>query len=268
MKFGNFNGVKCAIRDDIWEAVEGKATGKQVMSDDKLSNYPSEIGDCKRKIYYRWTGAKKDGRRDFAGQRVMMIGTLLHPFFGQMWSRAGFFLNEECHASNSKINASFRPDFIGIIRTPKMAKLFDMEVGELFVIDFKTTSNRSYEYYDRGTKTPGIPKESDELQLQFYVGEVQKYLKDDKLCRYGFLQYFSRDWSQKFWNGRWKQNSQFKHDVALFQIPADPLKYQMGVNYFKEVQKLVDAKKVPKKEGAGKDNYPCSYCDYCSLCWK
>jgi|GEM_PF-4433554 len=264
LQFQEANGVRFLLRDDIWEFVEKRAYGKQVMQDDKLSNYPSELFSCKRKVFYRWIGIKTD-ERNFPGERIMDMGTLLHPYFGRIWSRAGFFLNEECHAATRNGNISFRPDYVGLIRTSRMAKLFHMKIGQIFVIDFKTISNRSYEYSKDGVT--GIPKLDDEMQLQFYIGEIQKYVGKD-MCPFGFLQYFSRDWAREFWNGKWYQKSLWNNDVALFQIPADSKKYKMGIKYFEEIQKAVEKKKIPKREGQNPEKYPCAYCEFSNYCWR
>jgi hypothetical protein len=251
------NGVRCALRDDIWQAIQKKAYGEQVTKNDKMYNYPSELFDCRRKVYYSWIGAPRNGM-SYEVQRIMDIGTLLHPYLGRLWSRAGFFYNEECHCSNKEHMVSFRPDFIGKIRNKMMAQLFWAKKGQLFVIDFKTTSNRAYEFVDRHTvpPTPGMPKWEDEMQLQFYMGEINEYLGKNA-CPFGFLQYMSRDWARKFWNGKWKENSHYSSDNALFQIPASKIKYEKGIKYFSEIDVCVKKHNI----------YPCTGCDFSNHCW-
>ncbi len=262
--FGSRNGVKCALRDDIWEYVQKRAYGHQIAKNEKLNNWPSELFDCKRKVYYSWIGAPRNGI-SYEGQRIMDMGTLLHPYFGRIWTRAGFFYNEECHCSNKAFNVSFRPDFIGKVGSKILAQLFWMKKGQLFVIDFKTIGNRAYEYKDRKTGTPGLPKPEDEMQLQFYMGEIREYLGKEK-CPCGFLQYFSRDWAKSIWNGRWKEASQYMSDNALFQIPASDEKYRLGIEYFSDIDRCVKKRKLPEREGQ-KGRYPCGYCDFSEHCW-
>jgi len=264
--YTNINGVRCVLRDDIWQAIQKRGYGEPVARNEKLSNYPSELFDCKRKVYYSWLNAPRNGI-PYEVLRTMDMGTLLHPYFGRLWTRAGFFHNEECHCSNKKLNASFRPDFIGNIRNSSMAQLFGMKKGQLFVIDFKTTSNRAYEFVDRKTGTPGLPRPDDEMQLQFYMGEVREFLGEDA-CPCGFLQYFSRDWARLFWNGKWKQSSQYNSDCALFQIPASKKKYQGCIEYFSDIDKYLKKNKLPAREGEEKAKYPCSGCDFSDHCWR
>jgi hypothetical protein len=263
-EYNKINGVKCVLRDDIWKIVQKRAYGEQIAKNEKLSNWPSELFDCKRKVYYSWLNAPRNGM-PLEVVRIMDMGTLLHPYFGKLWSRAGFFSNEECHCSNKILNASFRPDFVGKIRNRAMAKLFNMRIGQLFVIDFKTISNRAYEFKDK-TGQPGLPKLEDEGQLQFYMGEIRQFLGEDA-CPCGFLQYFSRDWARTFWNGRWKQPSQYLSDCAVFQIPASKKRYEECVGFFSEVEGFIKKGKVPAREGEEQGKYPCSGCDFSKHCW-
>lgn len=268
-EYTTINGVRSALRDDIWLEVQKKAYGPQVAKNEKMQNWPSELFDCRRKVYYNWIGAPRNGAIPYENLRAMDYGSALHPYFGKLWTRAGFYLNEECHCSNKSLNVSFRPDFVGKIRNKQMAELFWMKKGQLFVIDFKTISNRQYEFVDRKTvpPTPGLPKWEDEMQLQFYMGEIREFLGKD-VCPCGFLQYFSKDWSREFWNGKWKQKSNYESDSALFQFPASDKKYQIGKKYFSEIDTCVKKHKAPDRAGTDMAKYPCGWCDFSRHCWR
>jgi hypothetical protein len=227
----------------------------------KKSHYPSEINQCMRNLFYKWT-AEKESDPISAGSRFKMeVGNSIHSILQEKLSEIGFDCIHEVGEKRDiglKHPLSYRVDTL----------IINPDTGDIEMIEIKS----SYGNGIRAIKRNG-PKQDDLNQIALYM-----WLVKISLC---YLVYYARDDGYRLEFHIEYIDNKFYVDKKEISINIESL-----LKKFESIEKHVELGIVPErqfmaaiKNGEIRDKFQkdkviykthwrCSYCQYKNHCWK
>ena len=190
--------------------------------------WASEVGKCKRALFYDFTGVPK---KDFDARALLIFkaGDMFHDMIKNYFWRSGLLRQEEARlpaTAKKELNLTGRFDAI-VSNTPE---------GERELTEIKSISHFGFEHMDE-------PKKEWVLQLMIYL----HYLR----MKRGIIFAINKNTSQ----------------MKQWEVNYDPKIFKTAVNYFKAVSKCIKNDTEPDREYP-RDSWQCGYCKFSKHCWR
>jgi len=218
---------------------------------ERTAHYASDVSDCLRKLYYKWTEAPVSNPIEAGGYWKMNIGNSLQDMIQEFLREAGYEIAEEV-ADRQDIGLTYPMSY-------RLDDLF-IEDGELSGIEIKTT-------YGRGVKDiqqAGTPKPEHLAQVVVYLKmepSIQRfymiYLGRDNGYRTQFI--IDRSVIDDLWPNLLRRLQFLEECLGKGQIPER--EYMAAIKYG-EVRTKFQKNKVEYKT-----DWQCNYCQWCDHCW-
>lgn len=279
---------------DVLGLIERVMAAREVR--EKKSWYPSEIDDCRRKLFYRWTGANGT-IPDASGLWVMKIGEAVHVAIQSLLATAAGADNPEA-VTGLRDFAVFEEVYKSGVQIPglgiPMSGRLDLVLragGKYLGVEVKTTYGRgtraikeagprvsalwqsiAYLEMDRIARAAGAPMFSEPL-----AGMVLVYISRDDSDRTQFeiipspagwavAKRYRDSVSPMFMvpRGEWVQQVRRLADVeaALETMDPPPRDYLAAIKNGEVRDQFVKAGRTYRTD------WQCRYCSFAGECWK
>lgn len=212
----------------------------------KTSHWPSEVEDCKRKIWYKWKSTKETNPMEPGALFKTRMGRAVELLVNELLTGAGIKLKEQIRGEYSHPALKHKITYY-------MDNTF-IEGGNSVGVEVKSTYGRGVS----SVKTEG-PKNEHISQCQLYMGmeEIDKF----------YLLYFARD------NGdRWQFEIQFNQNhfnkcIEKFNKIESLLEKDVPERDFIAPIKNGEIKPFQKNNIKYNGDWQCRYCQFRNLCW-
>lgn len=225
------------------------------------SHYPSDISDCMRKLYYKWTNEPESNPITASGLWKMEMGKAIHKQFNKWLEDAGFDVIDEIGGKKQidglRYPISYRVDNV------------IMEDGKEVGIEIKTKYGRGIVDIEKNRQ----PQENDINQVCFYIylSGINKW----------YLIYVGRDnaYRTQFEISRYDWEYNIDNNKINF-APNDLIEKLTWLEHYVEVKQLPGRdfnviikngeikKQIQKDKIVYKSDWQCNYCQWLDICWQ
>lgn len=227
---------------------------KKAEAQDNVTFAPSYVSDCKRKIFYKKTGAEPTNPISEASYYKMAMGTCIHDYIQELVKKIDGVELLECEDMKNitvdDIEFNYRLDGILSIN------------GKKYILEIKTTYGAGAKFIEKNGEKP-------EHKEQLYM-----YMNFEKINN-GILLYICKD-------------TGFMIEFVYENVKLGNGWFGEKIKHLKELKQKIENKKIPdkdfqiqlKKIGDGlswdfqkdsvkyKSDWHCSYCQHKDLCWE